>query len=410
MALDSEEFQNRRLQRQQRRKEKKRRQIVIIVGALVALAVAISLIVILIGVVTGDKNAQSSTVETTAPPTTVIHLAAAGDLNATAAVINSGGAGYDYTTTFLDVAPVLADADLTVLNFEGNLFGQPYGADFSAPQSLMEDLKEIGVDMVQLANSYSIYKGMEGLAATVNGVRSAGLTPLGAYATADEAQAGKGYTIREVDGIKIAFVAFTKGMDGMALPAGSESCVNVLYSDYASTYQTVDKEGITKVLDRVKKEKPDLVVAMLHWGSEYNDTISTTQQEICQLMQSNGVDAIVGTHSHFVQKMELNKETGQFVAYSLGDFISEGQRAGTEYSVILDLEITKNLQTGDTKITDYTYTPIFSVHEEGKSLRVLRLETAMDAFQDGYIDRITQESFDAMTYAMERIEARIAGE
>ena len=409
MALDAEEFQNRRLRRQQRQKEKKRRQIVILVGVLVALAVIISLVVVLVKTISGNRNSQAE-VETTAPPTTVIHLAAAGDLNATAGVINSGGAGYDYTQTFLDVAPVLADADLTVLNFEGNLFGQPYGADFSAPLSLMEDLREIGVDMVQLANSYSIYKGMEGLSATVNGVRTAGLTPLGAYATAEEAKAGKGYTIWEVEDIKIAFVAFTKGMDGMALPAGSESCVNVLYTDYASTYQSVDKEGITNVLDRVKKEKPDLVVAMLHWGSEYNDTISTTQKEICQLMQEQGVDAIIGTHSHFVQKMELNRETGQFVAYSLGDFISEGQRSGTEYSVILDLEITKNLQTGDTKITDYSYTPIFSVREEGKSLRVVRLETAMEAFQDGYIDRITQESFDAMTYAMERIKARVAGE
>ena len=410
MALDSEEFQNRRLQRQQRRKEKKRRKIVIFVSILVVLAIAIALIVILLGMRSGGEDTAQTTIETTAPPTTVIHLAAAGDLNATAGVINSGGAGYDYTQTFLDVAPILAEADLTVLNFEGNLFGQPYGADFSAPQSLMEDLKEIGVDMVQLANSFSIYKGMEGLAATVNGVRSAGLTPLGAYATADEAKAGKGYTIQEVDGIKIAFVAFTKGMDGMALPAGSESCVNVLYSDYASTYQTVDEEGITEVLDRAKKEKPDLIVALLHWGSEYNDTISTSQEKITKLMQAQGVDAIIGTHSHFVQKMELNAETGQFVAYSLGDFISEGQRSGTEYSVILDLEITKNLQTGDTKITNYTYTPIFSAHEEGRPLRVVRLETAMDAYEDGYIDRITKESFDAMTYALERIEARIAGE
>ena len=407
MALDSEEFQQRRLQRQQRRKEKKRKKILIFAGVLAAVAIIATLIVILVGVIKdAGKNPAE---ETTAPPTTVIHLAAAGDLNATAGVINSGGVGYDYTNTFLDVAPLLADADVTVLNFEGNLFGQPYGADFSAPQSLMESLKKIGVDMVQLANSYSIYKGMEGLAATVNGVRAAGLTPLGAYATADEAKSGKGYTIHEVEGVKIAFVAFTKGMDGMALPAGSESCVNVLYTDYASTYQTVDTEGITKVLDRVNKEKPDLIIAMLHWGSEYNDTFSTTQQEIAELMQEKGVDAIIGTHSHFVQKMELDKETGQFIAHSLGDFISEGQRSGTEYSVILDLEITKNLLTGDTKITNYRYTPIFSVREEGKPLRVVRLETAMEAYEDGYIDKITPESFDAMAYALERIKARVLG-
>ena len=407
MALDPEEFKRRRSQRQERRKEKQRKKILLIAGILAAVAIVATLIVILVGAIKNMGN--DPTEETTVPPTTVIHLAAAGDLNASAGVINSGGVGYDYTDTFLDVAPVLADADVTVLNFEGNLFGQPYGADFSAPQSLMEGLKRIGVDMIQLANSYSIYKGMEGLAATVNGVRAAGLIPLGAYATADEAKAGKGYTIYEVEGIKIAFVAFTKGMDGMALPAGNEGCVNVLYTDYASTYQSVDTEGITKVLDRVNKEKPDLIVAMLHWGSEYNDTFSVTQQEITKLMQEKGVDAIIGTHSHFVQKMELDKETGQFIAHSLGDFISEGQRSGTEYSVILDLEITKNLNTGDTKITDYAYTPIFSVRQEGKPIRVVRLETAMEAYEDGYIDRITTESYDAMTYALERIKARVLG-
>ena len=107
--------------------------------------------------------------------------------------------------------------------------------------------------------------------------------------------------------------------------------------------------------------------------------------------------------------MELDEETGQFIAHSLGDFISEGQRSGTEYSVILDLEITKNLNTGDTKITDYSYTPIFSVREEGKPLRVVRLETAMEAYEDGYIDKIAPESYDAMAYALERIKARVLG-
>ena len=306
-----------------------------------------------------------------APNRTVIHLAAAGDLNVTETVVASGGTNYDYTATFMDVLPLLSQADLTALNFEGNLYGEPYGTDRSAPQSLMTALERCGVDILQLANSYPIYHGMDGLSKTIDGIRLAGMEPLGAYATQQEAKANKGFSIRTVQGVKIALVAFTKGMDGMALPAGNEGCVNVLYRDYSTDYQEVDTSGINAILSAIQKEKPDLTVAFLHWGSEFNDTISSSQEKVCQLMQDGGVDVILGTHSHYVQKMTLDPNTGNFVAWSLGDFISDADRAGSEYSVVLDLEITKDNDTGNTRVTGFSYTPIFTINEEGKPLRVV---------------------------------------
>ena len=234
------------------------------------------------------------------------------------------------------------------------------------------------------------------------------MTPLGVYADERAYKAGKGYIIREVEGIRIAFVAFTKGMDGMTLPQGSQHCVNVLYSDYDSTYQSIDREGINRVMDAVEAEAPDLTVAMLHWGSEYNDTISKTQENIVSLLQSRGVDAILGTHPHYVQKMTYEPESGNFVAYSLGDFLSDGTRSGTEYSVVLKLEITKN--NGQTKITGYSYTPIFTVAERGTTLRSVRIAESMEAFDSNYIKKISQSTYDSMVYALTRIEARIKGE
>jgi poly-gamma-glutamate synthesis protein (capsule biosynthesis protein) len=250
---------------------------------------------------------------------------------------------------------------------------------------------------------------MDGLSKTIDALRAVGIEPVGAYATKKEAAEKKGYTIRTIQGIKIAFVAFTKGMDGMALPSGNEGCVNLLYKDYSTDYQQVDTEGITKVLQAVAKEKPDLTVALLHWGSEYNNNISSSQEKIRELMQENGVDAIIGTHSHYVQKMTFDSNTGTFVAYSLGDFLSDSGRAGSEYSVILELEITKDLESGDTAVTGYNYIPIFSVAEGDKPLRVVRIREAMQAFEQGYLDRVSQETYDAMTYALTRIEARVAG-
>ena len=343
--------------------------------------------------------------------TTTVNLAVAGDLNVTDRVVASGGDTYDYTGTFLDVLPALADADLTVLNFEGNLLGSPYGGKTaSAPQQLLEALGRAGVDMIQLANSYSIHNGISGLQSTIAASYSAGIEPLGAYADQNAYRAGKGYTIREVRGIKIAFVAFTKGMDGMALPPGSENCVNVLYTDYDSTYQTIDRDGIIEILQNVEKEKPDITVALLHWGSEFNNTISESQEKIAQLMQANGVDAIIGTHSHYVQQVKYDPETGSFIAYSLGDFCGDGERAGSEYSVVLNLEITRDNKEKITKITGWDYTPVFVVNEADQPLRVVRLNEGIRAYEEGFLDRVTKPTYDKMVYAKERIEKRLAGE
>lgn len=411
MAFDSEEFKQRREARRQQRQKKQRQTVVKLVIAAAFLVLAAVLIVTLAHRSAADPSQQTTAAtETTAPPTTVIRVAAVGDLNVTQRVVDSGGSEQDYTNTFLDVAHLLSGADITTVNFEGNLYGAPYGEDRSAPQSLAQGLRSIGVDLVQLANSYAIYKGMDGLAATVAGIRGADMEPVGAYASQEEARQGKGYTLRTVAGVKVAFVSFTKGMDGMALPAGNESCVNVLYTDYATTYQEVDTEGITAILDSVAKEKPDITVALLHWGSEFNDTVSESQNEICALLQEKGVDAIIGTHSHYVQKMVFDEAAGTFVAYSLGDFIGDADRAGSEYSVILELEITKNEATGEVKLTGYDYTPIFTVAEEGKPLRVVRIDQAIAAYEAGNLDRVSQQTYEAMQYALDRIEDRINGE
>lgn len=436
MAFDSQEMHRRRVRREEDRK-KRQRQAAQQKKMLVRLGIAAVVLVLcggLIWFVSGEKQPQATSpsvnvtvpVQTSPPatdppqtvpkqtePTTVIHLVAGGDLNVNDATVAGGGLSYDYDSVLLDVAHILANGDITALNFEGILYGEPYGSEFgSAPQQMVRALSNAGVDLLQAANSRSISNGILGLSATLQSIRAAGMEPLGAYATSDEFRQSGGYTIRNVEGIKIAFVAFTKGMDGMALPEGSEDCVNLLYEDYSTHYQQVDTAGITAILDRIEEnEKPDLVVALLHWGSEYNDELSETQQEIRKLMQNHGVDAIIGTHSHYVQKMEFDPETGLFVAYSLGDFLSDAKTAGTEYSVILDLEITKDNITGATRVTNYSYTPIFSaVNEENGTIRILRIKEAMEAFDANFLDRVSKDTYDDMAYALQRIEARINGE
>ena len=440
MTPDRDELEKkRRLREEQRRKRKKlqRRRLFIKLGAAAAVLIACGVAIFAL-----SRGGNSQLVEATEPeeiliyqdqmemeeteateeeekssrykPPTVIHLVAAGDLNVTDKVVWSGqtSGDFDYTKAFMDVAAIFADADISVLNFEGNVYGAPYGsATSSAPQKMLEALRAAGVDLLQMANSQSVTNGRNGLISTLGNIRAAGLEPVGAFSSAEEFKKAKGYTICEVEGIKIAFVAFTKGMDGRGMPYGSEDCVNLLYNDYSTTYQDIDTEGITKILKGVASEKPDLTVALLHWGSEYNESISSTQKSIAKLMQKEGVDVILGTHSHLVHEISYDETTGQLVAYSLGDFFGDGTRGGTNYSIILDVEITMDHEAETTRVTGYEYTPIYILSEDecDGDRRVVRIDNAIAAYEGNFVDKVTATAYENMIKALTRISERVIG-
>lgn len=430
MPLHDDEMNMRREKREaQRRKqqaEAKRLRITLILAAVVLVLCTAGIVFL-----TSRSDSSQTTVAAETRPTqkptqatepatraqkstkTTIHIRAAGDLNVTNSVINAGVAvgGYNYTRAFMDVASTLSDADLTVLNLEGNICGEPYGSDTtSAPRELLDGLRNAGVDLIQMANSCTINNGLIGLTSTLQSIRAAGLEPVGAFASESEFQQSKGYTITEAQGVKVAFVAFTKGLGGRGLPAGNDNLVNILYEDYASTYDKIDRTRITSVLKAVEAEKPDITIALLHWGSEYNDDISDTQKSIVNLMKKQGVDVIIGTHPHTVQAIEYDELAGTLVAYSLGDFFGDASRGGTNYSIILDLEITKDSSTGTTKVTNYSYTPIYTVSEAESAdgyRRVVRIDKTVEAWEENYLDKVSQSAKESMVYALDRIEARI---
>lgn len=374
---------------------------------------------------TGEESAQAVTeapVETTREtrpieksPITTIHIKAAGDLNVTDSVVNAGVSvgGFDYGKVFKDVASILSDADLTVMNFEGNIYGEPYGSvSSSAPIELIHALRNCGVDLLQMANSCAINNGLNGLTSTLHAIRSAGIEPVGAYASEAELRTSKGYTITEVQGIKVAFVAFTKGLGGRGMPAGNENLVNLLYTDYAEEYTKLDKERIETILKNVATEKPDVTIALLHWGSEYSEDVSSRQESIVSLMKKQGVDVIIGTHPHVLHSIDYDEAAGTLVAYSLGDFFGDAERGATNYSIILDIEITKDANAGTTKVTGYSYDPIYTVREGesigNKDRKVVRIDKAIEASNENFLDRVNDTCKANMEYALTRIGERIA--
>ena len=425
MALDPEELNKRRRERAEYRKKRQRAMYLrLAIAAVVLIACGVGLFFLIRNAdIAAPVIATEPVTEETEAPTEApraswekapvkIHVAAAGDLNVTDKVVWSGQTSNDfnYTNAFMDVAPILSEADLTLMNFEGNVCGSPYGTETgSAPQQLLEGLKLAGVDVLQMANSASIKNGLLGLTSTLSNIRAAGLEPVGAYSSAEEFRKTKGYTICQVDDVKIAIVAFTKGVGSLGLPVGSEDCVNLLYEDYYTTYRTINKTGIREILRAAEAEKPDLTIAMLHWGSEFNEEISDSQKSIAELMIAEGVDAIIGSHPHLVHQIDYDEEAGTIVAYSLGDFFGDGERGGTNYSIILDLEITKDYDSGVTKITGYNYTPIYTLAEDqcDGNRRVVRIDNAMSAYELNFVDKITASCYENMQFAIGRIVERV---
>ena len=433
MAQDRDELNKRREAREAQRKKRQKAQRLMrirLIAAVLVLAVCGAGLYYLITHSEDPIISVEATVpevEQTEPPATqaptertasmeqepvTIKLVAGGDLNVTDQVVWSGqeGGEFDYTKAFMDVAPILSEADLAFLNFEGNVSGAPYGsATTSAPQQMVEALKRAGVDMLQVANSCSITNGMLGLTSTLNNIRAAGIETLGAYTSTEEFERTKGYTIVTINDVKIAFVAFTKGVGGLGMPAGNEKCVNILYSDYYTEYRKIDKERIQSVLKAAESEKPDLTIALLHWGSEYNDTIYDSQEDIVYIMQQAGVDVIIGTHPHRVQHVTYDEPTGNLVAYSLGDFFGDGKKDGTFYSILLQLEITKDFEAGITRVTDWSYVPIYTLSETecDGDRRVIRIDNAVDAYEANFVDKVTKSCYENLKFAQSRIAERI---
>lgn len=373
-------------------------------GMLLALGLGLTAAVVTLGIVL-VLALRPEQIPTFGENTTTITLVAGGDVNVTDNTVAA-----DSTAALLDVAQLFAEADAAVVNFEGNFCGAPYGsATASAPIAMAQTLKAMGVDFLQMANSCPIKNGMLGLQQTLDAIRSAGLEPLGAYGSNAEAARQQGFILREIGGVRVALVAFTKGMDGMGLPAGSEHCVNLLYTDYTTTYSKINTDGIAKVLEAAQAAKPDITIALLHWGSEGNSAISPSQKKIVTQMLSLGVDAIIGTHSHQVQSVVYDEEKRTLVAYSLGDLLGDGQLSGSYYSIALQLQITKDLDSGYTAITGWDHIPLYiqTPDRDGHPVQVLQIRQAIELYENSHISAVCQQTYENMKTALAQIEKKI---
>ena len=346
--------------------------------------------------------------------TAVATLCAVGDIRINDELLQAArqGGSYDFSDILRGTTAVVGAADVAIGNLETTLSGEPYN-DGSAPDALATALRSTGFSLVQTANSYTIQNGLSGLERTKTILRSAGLTPVGTYESAEDRAQNRAVLV-EANGIRIAVVAFTKGMNGMRLPSGAEYCTNLLYTDYDSNYSHIDTDGITAAIDAARALSPDIIVAALHWGSEDMSDISDTQEKIADLMFRRGVDVIVGSHSHRVGPVERRSITTDdgvqkdvVLAYGLGDYCA-AQEGETNASLALTVEFTR---TGEsTVISDVRCTPLATADcGAGTTPRyqVLDAADAVRLYENNYYQRVSDELYEQLLAAKQQIEEAV---
>jgi poly-gamma-glutamate synthesis protein (capsule biosynthesis protein) len=263
----------------------------------------------------------------------VVTLLFAGDIMGhdaqIAAAYNESTKTYDYTDCFSYIKPYVEKADFALANFEVTLAGPPFKGypQFSSPDALAVAVKDCGFDALVTANNHTCDGGKVGVVRTLDVLDSLQIPHTGTFH--DSAEFKQKYPLMvDVKGIKLAILNYTYGTNELPTPKGT-------------VVNRIDKNNIIRDISAAKRLNPDLIVACMHWGIEYDSMPSRNQIQMADLLKKQGVDLIIGSHPHVLQPMELDTAANQLLIYSLGNFVSAQRTAPRDGTAVVNVILTK---------------------------------------------------------------------
>jgi poly-gamma-glutamate synthesis protein (capsule biosynthesis protein) len=259
---------------------------------------------------------------------------------------------YDFSGCFHYLEDILAEGDLTIVNLETTLAGTPYSGypQFCAPDEFARALNEAGFNFFLLANNHSADKGTKGVEQTIKKLRDMNIPSAGTYL--DEHDRTARYpAVMEINGIKIALLNYTYGTNGITIaPPASVNNLN-------------DTLQIKADIDAARARHADIIVALLHWGTEYRQHPDEEQKKQATFFFRQGADVIVGSHPHVVQPVEYfaydetDTTKRKLVYWSLGNLISNQRKKHTDGGILASFSIVKNKHTQTTRVESYESIP-----------------------------------------------------
>lgn len=316
---------------------------------------------------------------------------------------------YNFSYVYEDIKYYTKVADITVGSLETTFAGEERGYSnyptFNSPDSLATSLKKIGVDVISLAGNHALDYGYSGLCRTIDILEEADISHLGTYKTVEEQEK---ILIKNVKGVKIAFINYTYGTNGIPVPSDKKYCLNL-----------IDKNLISKQIEKAKEQNVDMIVACMHWGTEYKTVANNEQKELADYLFKNGVDIIIGNHPHVLEPMEKKTITlddgttkDVFVVYALGNFTADQRDEITRDSAILNLNITKNLD-GKISINKVDYVPIYmykNTSVKTHKFKILDIKKCIAQYESGDTSYISSTLYKNLKTQLEKITSILGPE
>lgn len=315
----------------------------------------------------------------------------------------SNSTGYDFAFLYENTAQDIEEADEAIITHEGvfssqhNVSGYPL---YNAPADLGKELKKTGFDTVSIATNHILDYGEQGLVNTCTFLKDEiGLNPVGAYTSRADTTVP---VIRNVNGIKIAYIAFTQSTNEHSLPENSDAYL--LLSQYESKISEMINEA---------KAKADFVIVCAHWGDEYGEEITAEQENTAKKLGDWGADVIIGTHPHELQKIEYitnSDGTQTLVAYSLGNFVSGQEKGELLLGGMLKFDLVKNTSSGEVSVENVNMEGVVTHYGVDMSkIRLYKLSEYTQALADVHGVKARTEDF-SLKYLKKLFEDRIDNE
>lgn len=288
------------------------------------------------------------------------------------ALTNEQSQTYNFKPMLEKVKGELLKPDILLANLETIVAGTSIGLSgypaFNSPHEIADALKETGVDIVTTANNHALDRSADGQMKSLAYLKKINMPYVGTFINVKDQQ-----TIRiiEKNGIKVAFLSYTYGTNGIPIPKEHPYIVNM-----------IDKNDMKKEIARAKKQA-DVIVMGIHWGKEYERFPNQEQKDLAQFLVDEGVHIIFGGHPHVLQQMEwLTNKQGKkaLVAYSLGNFLSGQDEEYRNIGGLASVTVQKTINDGKTEIQveNPSFFPTYNYSKKEKDYELRPLKEAND--------------------------------
>ena len=268
---------------------------------------------------------------------------------------------YDFKDMFSDIKEVIKDYDLKFYNQETIIGGKDIGLStypcFNSPDEVALDMIDAGFNIVNLATNHTLDRGEKAILYSRKFWKNQeNVFSVGSY---DSKEDHDEVVIKKQNDITYSVLGYTTVTNGLKVPTGKDYLLNVY-----------DKEKVKEDIEKVR-DKVDVLVVSMHWGTEYTHKPIASQREIASYLASLGVDVIIGHHPHVVEPIEYIDDT--LVIYSLGNFISAQEGIMKRVGMIAAFDVKKTItSSGATvKIENVKADLLWTHHQNYKNFKVI---------------------------------------